>query len=396
MAHNLDRIGGLIASFDAMATEAADAASDQSQRYLAGAGALRQLAQQQQSALRLMSGIGDRLNALTAVRDECRKRREELEATGRRVEAGFRQNDALIGTMALDILEEARRGRDAVLSAFEHPRPDWPSLREGISKALEGLTVAEDQAKVDIRSHQQLRGEYDRAQVELQRVADLLSGRREDRQAANRRFRSAAEMIEQVGIDLSQPHGDWTGRLEQLRGAREDLEQAERLAREDIRLAGQAQSEIDEAARSIDQARSFFGMGIGADTSAAEAALDRAGQLLHAQQYEQAIESAGEAQRTARRAHQEASQQASWRQMQADAEQRRWQGSQGGSGLGDALATGAAVAAGVILENVMQSSAQAAAPEPPPSAPEPMISPEPPPTDTGVGTWQSDSGQGTW
>ena len=38
VAQNLDQIRGLLASFDAMAAEAADAASDQSQRYLAGAG----------------------------------------------------------------------------------------------------------------------------------------------------------------------------------------------------------------------------------------------------------------------------------------------------------------------------------------------------------------------
>jgi hypothetical protein len=86
----------------------------------------------------------------------------------------------------------------------------------------------------------------------------------------------------------------------------------------------------------------------------------------------------------------------SWRQMQADAEQRRWQGDAGGSALGEMLATGAAVAAGVILEHAVRAASQSDAPEPPPSAPEPMISPEPAAPDTGVGTWQSDAGQGTW
>jgi hypothetical protein len=230
------------------------------------------------------------------------------------------------------------------------------------------------------------------------RVADLLMSRREDRPAANRRFRSAAEVLDRIGLDLSEPHGDWVGLLEQVGGAREDLEHAERLAREDIRLAGQAQSEVDEAARAIEQARSSFAMGIAADTSAAEFALDRAAQLIRAQQYEQAIESAGEAQRAARRAHQEAAQQASWRQMQADAENRRWQGDPGpgGSSIGDALATGAAVAAGVFLGNVVEAASQSGSEEPPSSASEPMISPEPPAPDAAVGTWQSDSGQGDW
>jgi hypothetical protein len=186
--------------------------------------------------------------------------------------------------------------------------------------------------------------------------------------------------------------------LEQVHGAREDLEHAERLAREDIRLAAQAQSEVDEAGRAIEQARSSFAMGIAADTSAAEFALDRAAQLLRAQQYEQAIDSAGEAQQAARRAHHEAAQQASWRQMQADAEHRRWQGDPGpgGSSIGDALVTGAAVAAGVFLGNVVEAATQSGSTESPQSAPEPMISPEPPTPDAAVGTWQSDSGQGNW
>ena len=396
-ARNLEQVRDLLATFDGLAADAADAASDASQRYLAAAGLLRQLAQQQQAALRLMSGLGDRLNALTAVREECHKRRGELEAVSRRAEEFFRQYDPELSTMALDILDQARRGRDSVLAAFDEPRPDWPSLRDGISKALEGLSVAQDQAEVDVRSHQQLTDEYERARAELERVASLLSGRREDRPAANRRFRSAAEALDSVGLDLSQPHGEWVRLLEQVRGAGADLEQAERLAREDIRLAGQAQSELAEAARSIEQARSYFAMGVGPDTSAARAALDRGEQLLAAQHYEEAIESAGQAQQAARRAHQEAMQQASWRQMQADADQRRWQGGAGGSGFGDALATGAAVAAGVILQNVIQGAASGAESAPsPPAAPEPIVSPQPPASDTGVGTWQSDSGQGSW
>jgi hypothetical protein len=92
----------------------------------------------------------------------------------------------------------------------------------------------------------------------------------------------------------------------------------------------------------------------------------------------------------ARRAEQDAAQQASWRQMQADADRRRWDG---GSGLQDALATGAAVAAGVILGNVIEGAAHAS---PPDQAPEPSINPEPPPTDTSVTTWESDTGQSSW
>ncbi len=161
-------------------------------------------------------------------------------------------------------------------------------------------------------------------------------------------------------------------------------------------LATQAQSEVDEAARMIDQVRSFASMEIVPNTSAAKSALDRAGGLLRSQQYEAAIEAAGQAQQAARRAHEEAAQQASWQQMQYQAEQRRWQGDPGpgpaDSTLGHVLAAGAAVAAGVILNNVLNSAAGAAETD----STQSLDGPAPAETDTGGGSWQDDTGQGSW
>jgi septation ring formation regulator EzrA len=395
-ARSMDQIRERLSGFDQLAADAAEAASDDAQRYLAAAGLLRQLAQQQQEALRQMSRIGERLNALTAARDECRRRRGELETVSRRVDAEFRQHDPIVSTMTLDVLDKARGVKDAVLAGFEQPRPDWPALLDGLAKAMDGYSVAQQQAAVDVRTQQQLADEYQGARGELERLANLLASRREDRAAANQRFRSAAEVLDQVGLDLSQPHGEWTSLLDQVRGARTDLGQAERLAREDIRLAGQAQSEIEEVRRAIDQARGAYAMGVWADTAAADAALGRAQQLLGAQQYEQAIESASQAQQAARRAHQVAVQQASWRQMQADAQRRHWEAPPGGPTLGDALARGAAVAAGVILGNTFEDAARAASPGPPPVDPELAISPESPEPDTGVSNWEDDTGQSAW
>jgi hypothetical protein len=397
-ARYLDQVRASLPTFDRLAADAAASATDESQKYLAGARMLRQLAQQQQAALRLMSGLGEQLNALSAVRDECRRRRGELEALGRRVEGYFRQYDPRIGRMAREQLEEATRGREQVTAGFDDPRPDWPAVRQALAQAMEGYAIAQSQAEADVRSHQQAADEYGRARGELERVANLLAGRREDRVAANRRFRAAAEVLDQVGLDLGEPNGEWAAIIERIRGAVADLQQAERLAREDIRLAGQAQSELDEAARAIEQARQSFAMGAGVDTSDAEAALDRAGQLLQAQEYERAIECAGQARQAARRAYQESIRQSAWRQQQQDADRRRWEaGSPGGSGAGGLLRTGAAVAAAVILDHAVQSAASAAPePESNPPVPEPIISPEPEAPETGVSTWESDTGQGTW
>jgi hypothetical protein len=392
VARNLDQTRGLVATFDRLAADAAAMASAGSQKYLAGARRLEQLAQQQQIVLRLMSGLGEQLNLLSAARGECQKRRGELEALDRRVEGYFRQHDAVVGEMARGSLDSALRAREDVLAGFGESRPDWPAVGRALAQALEELAIAQSQAESDVKSYDQLRDAYDRARQELERVAGLLSSRREDRVAANQRFRAAAEVLDYVGLDLSSPRGEWARLLTSVRDAGNDLEQAERLAREDIRLAGQAEAEIAEAARAIQQAQGYFAMDVTVDTTGANAALERAQRLLEAQEYEQAIQCAGGAVQQVRQAHQAAVQQASWREMQADADRRRWQAGNGGSPMGPLLsagATAAAVAAGVILDRVVQAASASSPPAEPPSIPQPS-------SDTGVGTWSSDSGQGTW
>ncbi len=394
VARNIDQARALLSTFDRMAADAAESASAGVQKYLAGASQLEQLAQQQQIALRLMSGLGEQLNALSRLRADCQKRRGELESAGRRVEGYFRQHGQAIGEIAVGSLDSAIRGRDEVLAGFEGGRPDWPSVGQTLARALEEFAIARSQAEADVRAFEQLRDEYDRARQELDRVARLLSSRREDRVAANQHFRAAAEVLDQIGLDLSSSsRGEWTRLIEQIRGAVEDLEQADRLAREDIRLAGQAEAVLADAARTIRQTGGSFATGVAVDTSAAEAALDRAGQLLQAQEYEQAIQCAGGAIQQARQAHQAAAQQASWREMQADADRRRSQAGHNGSPM-DAMisagATAAAVAAGVILERALQSATES-----PPAPPEPpaMAQPEP---EAGGGTWSDNAAQGSW
>src|SRR5262249_39559747 len=86
VARNLDQTRSLLATFDRLAGDAASAASNTTQNYLAGARIYEQLGQQQQIVLRLMSALGEQLNALTAARNECQKRRRELDSVAGRVE----------------------------------------------------------------------------------------------------------------------------------------------------------------------------------------------------------------------------------------------------------------------------------------------------------------------
>ena len=56
-------------TFDRKAQEVAAAAAEQ--KYLLGARLLGQLTQEQQAVFQLMSGVGDQLSALKALREEC-------------------------------------------------------------------------------------------------------------------------------------------------------------------------------------------------------------------------------------------------------------------------------------------------------------------------------------
>src|SRR5690606_37784906 len=114
--------------------------------------------------------------------------------------------------------------------------------------------------------------------------------------------------LNRVGDRRTWAGNDWVELLERVRGARADLNRAERLAGEDVRLARQAESEFSEAARTIRQARPFLSMGVTMNTAAAESLLDQATRLYHAQDYERAIRAAGDSIQQARRAHNQAAQ----------------------------------------------------------------------------------------
>ena len=80
-----------------------------------------------------------------------------------------------------------------------------------------------------------------------------------------------------------------------VRGAAADLAHSERLAQEDIRLARQAEAEIQEAARTMRKARAYFSMGVTLGTAGAESQVAEAEQLYRSQNYEQAIRTAAAA-----------------------------------------------------------------------------------------------------
>ncbi len=384
VGRNLEQAKGLLATFDRQVQDAARAASSSSQEYLKGARTLEELARQQQIVLRLMSGLGEQLNSLVAVRNESRSLIEELAASERAVELLIRQNEAVIGPLAAESLAKAQQVRQEILLRSGRPRPDWPALRQSLAEGIENMSIARSQAEEDIKNFEQLNGEFEGARRTASRVYALLSSHQEDRLAANQHYQAAADSLDRIAISMQEPRGIAGSLLAQVRDAAADLARSEELAREDIRLAAQAQSEISDALQAIRQAQGYAGMGIGSDTGGAQSQLMQAEQLLQSQNYEQSIQYAGAATQLARQVYYAAMQQAMLQEAAAQAEQRRraaraaapaWDG----ISFGTAAATAAAA---TILEK--------AASDPPPEA-----APEPEPATAG-GSWGGETAQGSW
>ncbi len=161
-------------------------------------------------------------------------------------------------------------------------RPDWPALRQNLAEVIEEFAIAQSQAEDDVQ--------------QPRRARPVSSSRSVKRPAASTPCSPATKKIDwRPTSTIRPPPTFWTGSacrsasleglsarmLEELRGAAEDLQRSEQLALEDLRLAAQATSEINEAARSIRQSGGYSSMGFSTDTSLARVATEP-GRAVHA------------------------------------------------------------------------------------------------------------------
>ena len=123
VARNLDQARSLLATFDRQTEQAAAAATTTRQEYLRATALVEELARQQQIVLRLMSGLGEQLNALVAARNECRALNEDLAARERQAELLIRQNESIVSDVARNSLERARADQGRDRCAFRRSRP---------------------------------------------------------------------------------------------------------------------------------------------------------------------------------------------------------------------------------------------------------------------------------
>jgi len=333
---NLTQARALLDTFDRKADEAAEAASETNQKYLLGARLIAGLAREQQAVFRLMNAVGERLSELKAARSDAQRFATDFDDRLSRLRAFFDQNGQAIGAEARSSLDALVRAKEAAVRRATEPRPDWSSVQRELAGAIQEQAIVQTRAEADVKVHAQLMDELDQARREAERIGAFLASHAEDRAAANQSYRHAVEVLKRVGDERTRAGNEWAGLLEQVRGARADLNRAERLANEDARLARQAETELSEAARTIRQARTFLSMGVTLDTAAAESLLDQATRSYHDQDYERAIRSAEASIQRAREAHNQGAQAVYQRRMQLEADQRR--GAAGLDGLGAIVA----------------------------------------------------------
>ena len=382
VARNLDQARSLLATFDRQAQQAAAAATTTRQEYLNGAAVVEELARQQQIVLRLMSGLGEQLNALINVRNECRKLNEDLAARERQAELLIRQNDPIVSDVARNSLESARRAKAEIIA------------RSGAASPRLARAAAEpgggDRGPVD----RPIAGRG-RRQAPPSAHPGIRAGPA-TRPAASMPCSPAIRKIawRPTSITRRPPtHSTGSGWSWPSRGADRPACSNRCAAPPPTWSAPKSwpgktsvwpprpSPRSPRQARPSSQARGYSSMGLVIDTSSAESQVMQAQQLLQTQNYEQSIQLAGAAMQSARQIYYAAMQQVLMQQAAMAAEQRRqsvrmaapaWNG----VSFGAAAATAAAA---VILDNAGLRSAS-----------------RPPEPADAVGSWSSDTGQGSW
>jgi uncharacterized membrane protein YgcG len=383
VARNLEQAHALFATFNRQVQDAVAAASTTRQEYLKGSRMLEEVARQQQIVLRLMSGLGEQLSSLIAVRDESRSLIDQLASSERQADSLIGQNDLIVGEATRASLAKAQQIRQEILLRSAKSRPDWPALRQSLAEAIEDVSIAQSQAEEEIKNFEQLNSEFEATRRAADRVYAFLASHQEDRLAANQHYQAAVDALDRVATVIQEPRGAAGAWLAQVRDAAGDLERSEQLAREDIRLAEQAQAEIRECSSAINRAQSSGWTGIYPEVGNAQAQLIQAEQLLRSQEYEQSIQRAGAATQLARQLHYAAMQQAMLEQMEVEAEQRR-RAARMAVPMGDGISFGAAAATAAAATILERSLSEQTAPEP-----------EPEPATAG-GSWGGETAQGNW
>ena len=225
-----------------------------------------------------MSGVGDQLSALKALRDECQNGVRGLEERATRPTATSPRT-----SRSQERWHAARwprrNSRDTQLeSLLNQSLPDWPMVRQVLARRR-GIC---DCPEPGGNRRAALSGAFLRRSIGCGRMpagsrpswpVTRKTGSRPTNITRPRKTPSARCRAKAPGSG-----GEWARLLEQVRGAAVDLAHSERLAQEDVRLARQAEAEIQEAVLTLRKARAYFSMGVTLNTQGAESQVSQAEQ----------------------------------------------------------------------------------------------------------------------
>lgn len=320
VAGHYDHAGAALDQADALLDEAEADASKTTQHYLAACESLKKALMAQQAAANAFGELSAMCSSLAQARDESRAGRQALAQSLRRVDDLFRAHDLVVGTAA----HRARNELAAILkpldAAMQAALPNWPDLRDQLRNAQNALQTAESAAQADIAAQREFAGRLDSVREHADRLDGFLRAHSTDRPRANQKARAAFTSLEQLIGEAEAGRADWPSLAKRLQVVAEELGQAEHMAREDVHLAEQATSALNEAERQLRRARTFYEAGVSPDLRGVEQRLATAQSAFGAQNYEQAIEAAGSAEQAARQALDAATREA---QRRRDAEEAR-------------------------------------------------------------------------
>ena len=323
LAENLPQVRHLLQQMDDTLHAAESCVQPEVQQYLQAAEVLHRLEQVQLQTHHGIAALALRLKELRELRQRSQNRKSEIEEQRGKVEEYYQRHAKVIRSVTRPSLKSALATLEQSQKSQQNAQPHWPGIWEQLQAAAQAFKVAQDQAEQDVRSHEELQKQLDAAQRHMRQVGDLLRNNSADRPRANQQYRNSQTTIEQLARDVTAADADWPRLLSKLQQAQQDLTLAEQWAKADIQLAAQAADALASAQRQLQQASSYYSLGISPNVGGLDTQLSSAKRLLSTQAYEQVIEHARTVETSARAAYDDAVRQVERKQREMDAARRQ-------------------------------------------------------------------------
>ena len=155
---------------DGLLDEAASASAETVQHYFRACSLLDRVQQQQGQAGANLLEIGQCLQKLGEVRQECLRRRQDLLNLAGNVQGLFAMHPLAIRQPVRSRLDAAEERWRLVRGQMESPQPNWPVIQQEMAEAAASLKQVEGLARQELQLADRAAAEIDAADRELARV----------------------------------------------------------------------------------------------------------------------------------------------------------------------------------------------------------------------------------